>query len=53
MARPVVSVADHFEAFETFKTVVNQTAEQLNENLVIGHSYHTVGQRKKALKGSF
>ena len=46
-------VADYFEAFETFKTVFNQRAEQLNEKLVIRHSFHAVEERNKALKGSF
>ena len=53
LTQPVVSVADYFEAFETFKTVVNQRAGQLNKQLIIGHSCLTMEERNKAQNGCF
>ena len=54
MAEPVVtvSVGDYFDDFDTFKALVKQRAEKLNEKLVIGHSSHTVEERNKTLKGN-
>ena len=53
MAQLVVSVADCFEAFQTFKTIINYRAEQTYENVVTGHSYQKVEERNKSQTGSF